>query len=163
MAQDLIGWGNDLILQQYGERFRQIRRMIHKLFGSPSSVKAFHPIQKYVTLRFVQNVLNKPEELAAHVRNAIGATILKILHGYDVQEGNDPLVELTDKAMAQFSEVTTPGAYLVNTIPILKYLPSWFPGASFQKTALLYRQTLRDFLETPYNMVLEQMVNIYEA
>ena len=45
----------------------------------------------------------------------------------------------------------------------VKYLPSWLPGANFQKTALLYKQTTHDLLNIPYNMVLEQIVSGYEA
>jgi hypothetical protein len=45
----------------------------------------------------------------------------------------------------------------------VKYLPSWLPGASFQKTALLYKQTTHDLVNIPYNMVLEQIVSGYEA
>jgi len=68
MAGDLVGWGDSFIFMQYGERFQQFRKIFHKLFGSPSSLKSFHPIQQQETLRFVQNVLNGPGELKAHVR-----------------------------------------------------------------------------------------------
>jgi hypothetical protein len=52
----------------------------------------------------------------------IGSIILKISYGYSVQDCNDPLVELADKAMAQFSDVITPGAYFVDIIPIRSFL-----------------------------------------
>jgi hypothetical protein len=112
---------------------------------------------------------------------AVGTTILKISYGYEVQAGKDPLIELSEKAMKQFAYTLTPGAYSVDVIPIrsfsisqhtaefshktlaVKYLPSWFPGASFHKTARLYRQTLRDLVDIPFNMVLEQIVSAYEA
>lgn len=47
-----------------------------------------------------------------------GSIILKIPYGYSVQDCNDPLVELADKAMAQFSDAITPGAYFVDIISI---------------------------------------------
>jgi hypothetical protein len=49
---------------------------------------------------------------------ATGAIILKISYGYDVQERNDPLVELADKFMMYFSNAITPGAYFVDLFPI---------------------------------------------
>ena len=34
----------------------------------------------------------------------------------------------------------TPGAFLVDIIPILKYVPEWFPGANFQRKAAMMRK-----------------------
>ena len=68
MARDLAGWSDTFSLTQYGERFNKFRKMFYKSFGSPNNLKAFHPIQHHATLRLVQDVLNGPGELAAHVR-----------------------------------------------------------------------------------------------
>jgi hypothetical protein len=46
-----------------------------------------------------------------------GAIILRISHGYEIQETNDPFVELADKATEQFSLSTAPGAFLVDLVP----------------------------------------------
>ena len=51
-----------------------------------------------------------------------GAIILRIAYGYKVKEHNDPFVELADKAAYQFSLATEPGAYLVDVLPMCKYL-----------------------------------------
>jgi len=34
-------------------------------------------------------------------------------------------------------ELLITGAFLVDIIPILKYVPEWFPGAKFQKKAAM--------------------------
>ena len=46
-----------------------------------------------------------------------GAIILRISHGYEVQENNDPFVALADKANSEFSIATSPGAFLVDMFP----------------------------------------------
>jgi hypothetical protein len=46
-----------------------------------------------------------------------GAIILRISHGYEVKETNDPFVELADKATDEFSLATAPGGFLVDVIP----------------------------------------------
>ena len=46
-----------------------------------------------------------------------GAVILRISHGYEVKEHNDPFVELADQATEQFSLATAPGGFLVDLIP----------------------------------------------
>ena len=42
--------------------------------------------------------------------------------------------------MESISELLIPGAFLVDIIPILKYVPEWFPGARFQRKAAVMRK-----------------------
>ena len=79
-------------------------------------------------------------------------------YGYPVQPGKDPLVDLVDTAVSQFGQGTDPGAFLVDVIPVLKYVPAWFPGAGWKRTAARFRQTLIDMTDVPYRFVQEQMV-----
>jgi hypothetical protein len=46
-----------------------------------------------------------------------GGIILRISHGYTIQEKNDPFVTLADEATEQFSMSTAPGGFLVNLVP----------------------------------------------
>lgn len=50
-----------------------------------------------------------------------GAIILKMSYGYTVEpHKTDPLVDIADRALAQFSAATVAGAWLVDTIPACK-------------------------------------------
>lgn len=45
--------------------------------------------------------------------------ILKIAYGYTIEpHGRDPLVDLANEAMDQFSIAGSPGRWLVDTIPL---------------------------------------------
>ena len=79
-------------------------------------------------------------------------------YGYDVQE-DDPFVKHVEVAVDQFSLSTRPGAFLVDIAPLLRYLPSWFPGAAFQRTAVSWRKTLDEMVEIPFAMVKRHMVS----
>jgi hypothetical protein len=57
------------------------------------------------------------------------------VYGYDVKPSNDRFVALSENAVQKLSESFFPGAVAVNTFPILRYLPSWMPGAGFQRFA----------------------------
>jgi len=43
-----------------------------------------------------------------------------ISHGYTVKEYDDPIVDIAEAAMNQFSELVEPGAYLVDMVPLRK-------------------------------------------
>lgn len=87
-----------------------------------------------------------------------GAIILMITHGYTVKEGPDSFVSIADKVLDEFAQATAPGAFLVDALPILRYIPSWFPGAHFQKLAAEWRKNLTHMVETPFELVRKQVV-----
>lgn len=39
----------------------------------------------------------------------------------------------------------------------VRYLPDWFPGTEFKRTARLWRKTVTDLVERPYAFVKQQM------
>ena len=50
-----------------------------------------------------------------------------ISHGYAVKEYDDPIVDVVEAAVSQFSALVEPGAYLVDMIPLCKSLFSCRP------------------------------------
>ena len=83
---------------------------------------------------------------------------MKISYGIDVQESNDPYILVAEEAMRGVSEAGVPGAFLVDVFPVLKYVPSWFPGAGFQKKATHWREVNKFLIEKPFSYVKEQLV-----
>jgi len=119
---------------------------------------------------------NRPQ-LVLRYRTA-GAIILRISHGYHIQEDRDPFVDLADTAVDQFSRSTATGAFMVDIIPACKlrvddrrrsaidisclvsYVPEWFPGAGFKRKAREWNATLQEMVNQPYKFVKDQMVYI---
>ena len=52
-----------------------------------------------------------------------------ISHGYAVKEYDDPIVDVVEAAVSQFSALVEPGAYLVDLVPLCKSLFSCRPTA----------------------------------
>ncbi|KAH7916689.1 cytochrome P450 [Hygrophoropsis aurantiaca] len=157
MGGELCGWKNTLVLLPYGDRFREYRKNFHRVIGSRASMDTYHAVEEIETHRFLQRVLAKPSELSAHVRKTAGAIILRISHGYEVKEHNDPFIELADVAVNQFSASTATGAFMVDIMPSLMYVPEWFPGAGFKRKAREWHATLEQMVAQPYQFVKDQM------
>ena len=83
---------------------------------------------------------------------------MSVAYGIDVQESDDPYVALAEQALHELDEAAPPTAYWVNLFPILKYVPSWFPGAGFQQKAAHGRALNAAVKEKPYRYVKEQLV-----
>ena len=81
---------------------------------------------------------------------------------------------MVERISAIGEELTVPGRYAVDAIPILERLPSWFPGAGFKSYATMVRPEVgeavknkpwRDFManrEVRLTALLLQRTYLYE-
>ena len=83
---------------------------------------------------------------------------MRISYGIDVQESGDPFISLGDEALGAISQAAVLGTFWVDLFPSLKYLPSWFPGAGFQKKAAHWRKVNASLTENPFRYAEEQLV-----
>ena len=93
--------------------------------------------------------------------STFAATIMDIGYGISVQESDDPYILIAEEASAGFSAAGVPGAFWVDMVPILKYVPSWFPGAGFKKKAARWREARDAMAERPFCHVQEQLVQVH--
>ncbi|KAG5645609.1 hypothetical protein DXG03_005747 [Asterophora parasitica] len=154
-AGGMVGWDQQMILAQYGDHFRSMRKMLKGYLGSPSSVSQFQHIQELETSYFLARVLDDPAKLISNIRLTAGAISLRISHGYTIEtEKPDPLVNLVEVAAKDFYLATMPGAWLVDIFPTMKYLPSWFP---FKKAAAHFRTHNLAQTDRPHDFVKRRM------
>ena len=83
---------------------------------------------------------------------------MKVTYRIDVQEYDDSHILVAKETIKGISEAGTPGNFWVDFLPVLKYVPSWFPGAGFQKKAAHWREVNKSLTETPFRYVKEQLV-----
>lgn len=85
------------------------------------------------------------------------AIISQVIYGYTIEpHTGDPLVELVELNLANAQCATNP-VWLVDAIPALKYLPTWFPGTGFKKTAQEWSRINVMATEIPYSFTKRQL------
>ncbi|KAI5123170.1 hypothetical protein M0805_000871 [Coniferiporia weirii] len=155
---EMCGWENALSSQPYSDRFRAYRKNIQQVMGTKAAVSKFYPHQDVEVRRFILRVLEEPEKLNQHIRTEAGAIILKISHGYTIEpRAADPLVDLADEALVQFSIAIIPGKWLVDVMPFLRHVPDWLPGTGFKRTAMRWKRTLTELADKPHAFVKQQI------
>ncbi|KIK53247.1 hypothetical protein GYMLUDRAFT_179168 [Collybiopsis luxurians FD-317 M1] len=157
MFGDLCGYGRFLSFLPYGSLWRRRRTLIQKTIGTAASSAKFSMVEEKEAHLLLKRMRKDPDGLLDHIRMAAGSIILDISYGYQTQESKDPLVDLAETVMDGFGITLRPGAYLVDTLPILKYVPYWFPGAKFKRQAKHWRSLLQRFVEEPYATVKSNM------
>ena len=53
-------------------------------------------------------------------------------YGIDVEEKNDKYIALMAK-ITEGLQAFNPGKYMVQFLPVLRFIPAWVPGAGFQR------------------------------
>ena len=85
---------------------------------------------------------------------------MEICYGITILEHNDPYISIAKEAIGGIAQAGVPGAFLVDLLPVLKYVPSWFPGAGFKRKAARWRAYIREMPERPYRRVKRDLVSI---
>jgi hypothetical protein len=115
---DRVGWRHATAMIPYTDTWKIHRKNITKITSTSTSLSVFDRVQEAEAARFLVNLLDAPEELFDHIRQEAGSVILKITYGYNtVPRGNDPLVNMASKTMAQFTDATVPGRWAVDIFP----------------------------------------------
>lgn len=155
MAGELVGWSRAVTLAPSGERHRRYRRLLHSAL-STSAVSSVFPLLESEAKKLLRNLLNNPADFAAHIRRNVEQTIVRVSYGHDGADGKD-YIALSEDAQHKFSLAATPYTYLVDYVPLLRYVPSWFPGAKFIRDARQWRTELEYLVMKPVNVVKEQL------
>ena len=147
----------------------------------PSNTSINQPREKLYVRRFLGQLLQKPSDFLQHVRtyvlihhissskherdalhflrnSLVGSIALSMIYSIKVHPYNDPYIKIAEEAVAAASKILIPGAFLVDIIPILKYVPEWFPGAKFQSKAAVMRKHAVIMRNTTFAATEELMV-----
>ena len=171
-----VGWKWSLALTPYGEVWREGRRMFTRYFH-PGNTEVYKTTQVEFLYKMLPRLLNDPENFLSITRqyvsqlvinlnlkeysvSAVGGIAISLAYGLDIKETDDPHVKRAEKAMKSIEDITGSGTYLVDIFPILRYVPSWVPGATFQKEAKIYRQLQEDSLHSPFEDTVKNIVSL---
>ncbi|KIJ23694.1 hypothetical protein M422DRAFT_195619, partial [Sphaerobolus stellatus SS14] len=156
MLNELVNSTWNFGLQRYGSWWRRHRRAMHTKFHSKAA-EALHPIQIKHTRDLLQKLLHSPEKYTAHLLHTAGAMIMEVAYGIYIKHENDPYLVNAFKVVRSVDEAATPGRFLVDILPWLKYIPAWVPGAEFQRKAVIWRKFAQDLLDLPFQETKNRM------
>ncbi|PIL25375.1 cytochrome P450 [Ganoderma sinense ZZ0214-1] len=132
----LVGYDWFLVLMNYGQRWREHRRAVHPLM-TPDIVPQYQAFQLDAARSLLRLVLQNPQDLGSHIKlyTTIAAIMMGATYGIEIREPHDKYYHMIERMGGVGEEIMIPGRFLVEAFPILRYLPSWFPGGGFKKWA----------------------------
>jgi hypothetical protein len=58
---------------------------------------------------------------------------MRIAYGFEDAQKTQSVIHEVERLILTFTDAVAPGKYLVSSFPVLKHIPSWFPGAGFKR------------------------------
>ncbi|KAJ7167250.1 cytochrome P450 [Mycena crocata] len=163
MVAELMGWDFNIgasFLTYSDEEIRRAHRRLFKRSFTPKASLQYRPKQLTATHALIQRLLEEPDAFMDHFRQWASEIIMSVAYGIEVLPTDDPYVELAHKAVRTLSEAGVPGKYLVDSLPLLKYVPEWMPGAGFKRNARLWRELAHAMRDVPLAETKRQMVHL---
>ena len=71
--------------------------------------------------------------------------VMGAIYGLEIREPDDKYYHMIERMGDVAEQIVIPGRFPVEAFPVLRYLPSWFPGCGFKKWA---EDARRDMLVT---------------
>ncbi|EJD37779.1 cytochrome P450 [Auricularia subglabra TFB-10046 SS5] len=158
MVGELMGFEWTVAMQRYGDYWRMHRRAIHQQFNEAATRELWPEITRLNTV-FLNSLLHSPDRFWEHTRWLAGANIMSITYGMDSQIKDDPYIQLGEESLQIASRAGAQGAYLVDVLPFLKYLPEWLPGMGFKRQARIWKATQLRARDEPVDFVKEQLAS----
>ncbi|KAF5310062.1 hypothetical protein D9619_010585 [Psilocybe cf. subviscida] len=156
MCYELVGWDFSFGHMPYGSKWRSHRRVFHSEFQKSKAPK-YWPIQTAQAHNLLARLLQSPLKLDLHLRHNAAAVIMMVTYGIKVSSENDPYISIAEKALEGMGQAASPGAFLVDFLPILKHIPEWVPGASFKRKAREWRTAVMEMKDLPFGTVQDQL------
>ncbi|KAK7442491.1 hypothetical protein VKT23_016089 [Stygiomarasmius scandens] len=153
-----MGWSWTFVISPYGPKWNERRTLFVKEFNS-TQPERYQPQELKAVSTFLENLIHSPDVFVLHLRHMAGSLIMSATYGIEVAPRGDPYVISADRALDGFIHAAIHGTFWVDYFPFLKYVPSWIPGASFQRKAKEWKEYALAMVSKPYQEVKSQMAN----
>ena len=85
---------------------------------------------------------------------------MHLTYGLDLVKADDKYFNMAERIAEAGVVVSVPGRFPAETIPILRYLPSWFPGGGFKIYGKVERAFLDASLTELYKAAVDGIVSL---
>ena len=137
-----------------------MRRAAHEALGG-EAVANYHPIQTTESILLTSSLLNTPNNWDAHIRKSAASMIMSMVYSHPPikgeGDGGEAVVRINN-FVERIVKAAYPGAHFVEFFPWVKFIPEWFPGAGWKRSALGWYKRDSEFFLRLYQDVVKRVV-----
>ncbi|KAG5649458.1 hypothetical protein H0H81_003692, partial [Sphagnurus paluster] len=135
---------------------RERSRLTYRYLRASDTVR-LQPHELKATHGLLRRLLDEPDNLMDHLQDMAGEAIISITYGLQVQDKDDPYIIAAERGNEPLLAAIVPGAFLVDSLPILKYVPYWMPFAGFKRKVKQWHQLATAMIDMPFEAALHDI------
>ncbi|PGH10795.1 hypothetical protein AJ79_05268 [Helicocarpus griseus UAMH5409] len=121
----LLSEGNRMVLMEYGDKWRMIRKTIHNMLNINAS-KSYVPYQDLENKQLLCELIDAPDRFIDHIRRYSNSLTTQILFGHRTISIDDPRFIQLFEGFHKFTQIVGSGSSaLLDLYPILRKLPDF--------------------------------------
>ncbi|KAJ3840534.1 cytochrome P450 [Lentinula raphanica] len=144
---ELMGRQNNVGFTFYGNRLREMRRIMHSLLNSTAVNSHWSHFIESQSLELVHRLLNSPDTFEQEIESSIQEMIVCLTYG---KKPDEEYTKTAKQVMFDTWTALQHHRWTVNAFPLLRYLPPWFPGASFKRLAVDAKERFERMTRLPF-------------
>ncbi|KAJ3768588.1 cytochrome P450 [Lentinula raphanica] len=153
MLGKLVGWETVLPFRSNDSSWKQQRKIMSQAF--PTDSTRFYPMLMRAT-RSLLKALPCTDDIFDPLHVWAAVTIMDVTYGMNAEEAKAHL-PIAEGAIEAIIVAGIPGAFFVDHIPILRYIPEWFPGAGFKIKAKIWAELRERMTNLPFGLTKERV------
>lgn len=123
VAMGEILWDNaSILVQPYGKEWSIRRKLLHQAL-TPKSLRLYKPVQTAEASRLCHQLLETPANWEKLLERFTSSIVFCVAYGHRIDSLNAEVIHQRFKFMHYSSSLNVPGKYMVESFPILKYVP----------------------------------------
>ena len=84
---------------------------------------------------------------------------MRIIYGFELHERSDQYFKMAERMGEVGEEIVVPGRFYVEALPLLRFMPAWFPGGGFKRFAADAKRDIRFAVDHLFNRAKAAMVS----
>ncbi|KAA8647949.1 hypothetical protein EYZ11_008690 [Aspergillus tanneri] len=149
----LITQSDHLLVMQYGEQWRMLRKIIHQYFMEPNCEREHWKVQEAEAKQMLHDFLTVPEDHMLHPKRYSNSITNSLVFGIRTKTVHDEYMDKLFYLMDKWSLVQELGATPpVDSFGLLRILPQWLLG-NWKNRAL----EVGDLMQSLYKAALDQV------
>jgi cytochrome P450 len=125
VAMGEILWdGASILVQPYGKEWSIRRKLLHQAL-TPKALRLYRPVQTAEASRLCHQLLEIPANWEKLLERYTSSIVFSVAYGHRIDSLNADVIQKRFQFMHTAASLNVPGAYLVESFPILKHIPDF--------------------------------------
>ncbi|KAF2660297.1 cytochrome P450 [Lophiostoma macrostomum CBS 122681] len=123
VAMGEILWDNaSVLVQPYGKEWSIRRKLLHQAL-TPKALRLYRPVQTAEASRLCSQLIENPSNWEKLLERFTSSIVFSVAYGHRIDSLNADVIHQRFKFMHYSASLNVPGKYMVESLPLLKYVP----------------------------------------